>query len=170
MIIGALAILVAVTWLARRALRNSVLSRLRALIPAWRFFDRAALPPHLLIRWAAPDASLGAWAPLDGGPRGVASWAFAPRANLFLAYGAALNQLVAEVRELELANPAPSDVVEADPAIVGRVSYALVSRIARAHVPAAVRTRPGARYQWKLVVPGVAPADDENLLSPELSA
>ena len=169
-ILGALAILVAVTWLARRALGHSVLSRLRALLPAWRFFDRAAAPPYLLLRWAAPGTGLGDWAPLDGGPRGAASWAFAPQANLFLAYHAAIEQLVAEVRELELADPAGPDAVETDPAIVQRVSYALVSRIARAHVPAAVRTLPGTRFQWKLVVPGEAAADDESLLSQELAA
>lgn len=165
-VLAALVVLVVATLLARRAVGHPVLSRLRALVPAWRFFDRAAPSPYLLVRWAPPGTAFGAWRPLDGGPRGAASWLFAPRGNLFLAYQAAIEQLVAEVAEIELAASAGVDEIETDPAITGRVSYALVSRIARAHIP---RAQPGVRFQWKLVVPGDA-APAESLVSVELAA
>lgn len=167
MIVGVLVVLAVATVLARRVVHHPVLSRLRVLVPAWRFFDRAAAAPYLLVRWAAPGGQLGAWMPLDGGPRGATSWAFSPHGNLFLAYQSVIEQLVAEVAEVDIAAPAADDV-ETDPAITGRLSYALVSAIARAHLPPPLRGQPGARLQWKLVVPGEHGAD--NLVSVELAA
>jgi len=168
--VGALVLLVVVTLIARRSIGHPAVSRLRALLPAWRFFDRAAPSPYLLCRWAVLGADLGVWSRIDGGPRGAASWAFAPRANLWLAYHAAIEQLVAELGELELAAPPGPDAIDTDPAVVGRVSYALVSRIARAYLPAAVRGAPGAVFQWKLIVPGDAPDRGDSLVSVELAA
>jgi hypothetical protein len=167
MVLGAVAIVVVVTWLARRVVATPGLSRFRALVPAWRFFDRAQPSPYLLIRWAAPSSGFGPWATIDDGPRGRASWLFAPEANLHLACQSAIEQLVAELGELDLADPVGPDVAETDPAIVERVSYALVSRIARARLPAALRDQPGARLQWKLVAPS---DDDDSLVSVELAA
>lgn len=168
--LGVLAVLVAVTWLSRRTVCHPILSRLRVLLPAWRFFDRAAPSPYLLVRWAMPGASPGAWSPIDRAPREPLRWAFAPRANLLLAYHAAIEQLVAELGELALAEPAEPDAIEADPAIVNRVSYALVSRIAGAQLPDRVRGLPGAVFQWKLVVPGEVPDEVDSLVSVELAA
>jgi len=168
--LGALALLVVVTLLARRSVGHPIASRLRALLPAWRLFDRAAPSPYLLYRWATPGTGVGAWSPIDSGPRGAASCVFAPRANLFLAYHAAIEQLVAELGELELAAPAGPDAIDTDPVVVHRASYHLVSRIARAYLPAAVRQAPGAVFQWKLVVPGDAPDHSDSLVSVELAA
>jgi len=167
-IAGVLVVLVVATLLARRVVNHPALSRLRVLVPAWRFFDRAAASPYLLVRWAPPGAGLGAWAPLQAGRRGAASGLFAPHGNLFLAYQAAIEQLVAEVAEVELAATAAGDEIETDPAITGRVSYALVGRIARAHIPEVLRGQPGVRVQWKLVVPGEE--GPESLVSLELAA
>lgn len=169
MLVWALAILVVVTWLVRRTAGHPGLTRLRSLVPAWRFFDRAAPVPSLWIRWAAPGGGFGPWSISDDGPRGALSWAFAPRANLVLAYHAALDQLVTEIAELELAAPAGPGEIETDPAIVDRASYEIVSRIARGYVPAAVRAQPGARLQWKLVVPCID-EPPETLVSIELAA
>lgn len=167
-VVAALAILVVVSLLARRAVGDPVLSRLRALLPAWRLFDRAAPSPVLLIRWSR-GRGFTAWSPLDPAPerrpRDAARWAFAPRANLALACQSAIEQLVAELAELDL----PDGAADTDPAIVERTSYALVGRIARAHLPAGVRGQPGARFQWKLVVPASAGAGD-SLESVELAA
>jgi hypothetical protein len=168
-----LAVLVVATLLGRREVAGGALQRLRALIPAWRFFDRATAAPYLLIRCAAPGERLGDWTPIDPGPRGGASWAFAPRANLALAYQAAIEQLVAELGEIEIAAPSAADEIETDPAIVNRVSYELVSRIARGHVPAALRGVAGAMFQWKVVVPagpGSVDEPDDALVSLELAA
>jgi hypothetical protein len=172
-VVGVLAVLVVVAWFARRTVGHPVLSRLRALVPAWRFFDRVRPSPYLVIRWAAPGAALGAWVRIDGGPREARSWAFAPRANLRLAHHAAVEQLVAELADVEVADreaAADPDTADTDPAIVDRVSYRLVSRIARTHVPAALRDRPGARFQWKLTAPGDTPDQAESLVSGELAA
>jgi hypothetical protein len=172
-VVGVLAVLVVVTWLARRTVGHPVLSRLRALVPAWRFFDRVRPSPYLLIRWADPGAALGAWSPIHGGPREAMRWAFAPRANLWLAHHAAIEQLVAELADVEVPDREPAadpEAADTDPAIVDRVSYQLVSRIARSHVPAALRDRPGARFQWKLTVPGDPPDQAESLVSVELAA
>ena len=165
-VLAVLAVLVIATVMERRGVDGSLLSRLRALFPAWRFFDRATAGPCLLIRHAAPGERLGAWSPIDAGPRGRASWAFAPHANLALAYQAAIEQLATELGEIEIAAPSAADEIETDPAIVNRVSYELVSRIARRHVPAGLRGVAGAVFQWKLVVPG---EPDDALVSLELA-
>ena len=156
---AALAVLAIVTWLGRRAVGSPVLGRLRALFPAWRFFDRAVASPRLMIRYGAP---LGPWHGLEAlAPRSrrATRWAFAAADNLALAYQAAVEQLVAELGELELeaevelprGEPAP----ERDPRVTGLVSYALVTRIARAVAPA-------GPLQWKVVVPG----GEDDLISP----
>lgn len=163
----ALAVVVAVTLLARRTVTSSALGRFRALFPAWRFFDRAAASPELRVRFASGDGELGAWAAIEHPPRRRAlGWLFAPERNLALACHAAVEQLVAELGELTLeatGDDAASGAIEADPAVVGLVSYELVTRIARAHVPT------GARFQWKLVVPGDS-APEDYLLSPVVAA
>lgn len=158
MSLAVLAVLVVVTLLGRRAVASPILGRLRALFPSWRFFDRALASPELLVRFGAADA-LGAWTAIDqlAAPPGLGRWAFAPSSNLALAYHAVVEQLVAELGELELEDTGAAGTVERDPQVVDRVSYELVTRVARAHVPA------GAQFQWKIRVPG-EPAD--YLLSP----
>jgi hypothetical protein len=126
--------------LGRATIKHPALARLRVLLPAWRFFDRATRSPRLLVRSVS-----GEWRGLDeiAGPRQARSGLFAPQANMFLAYQAAVDQLVAELGELDLDES--DDVVERDPRITGLVSYRLVARIAAEHADGA--------HEWKIIVP-----------------
>jgi hypothetical protein len=130
-----------------------VWSRLRALLPSWRFFDRVTAPPALLIRIAAPDGELGAWHPAAFAREPVAlRWLIAPRHNLALAYHAVVERLVLELGELDLAETDEavdqrSGLIERDPAVTGLVSYQLVARIA-------AEAARGASHQWKITVGG----------------
>ncbi|MCE9573541.1 MAG: hypothetical protein K8W52_10320 [Deltaproteobacteria bacterium] len=161
----ALAVVIVVALQARRAVNSVALSRFRALFPAWRFFDRATASPALLVRFASGDGELGAWAAIDRAPHHRAlGWLIAPERNLALAYQAAVEQLVTELGELETTDgDAADDAIDTDPAVVGLVSYELVTRIARAHVPAR------ARFQWKVIVPG-EPTPHDYLQSPVIAA
>ena len=168
MSLAVLALLVVVTLLARRTVASPVLGRLRALLPSWRFFDRAVASPQLWVRLAERTA----WVPVVPDARPAMGWAFAPLANLALAYQALVDQLVAELGELELeaesagdgeADPAAPLAVETDPRVVDLVSYEVVTRLARAYVVPA-----GHRFQWKITVPG-DPAPVDYLLSPVLT-
>jgi len=180
-VLTALAIAVVASLLARTAAARPGFGWLVTVFPAWRFFDRVAASPTLLVRFAIADGALGPWCPLDAlrdrtpiGPAGFVSrdrpglaWAFAPVANLRLAYHAAVTRFVQELDDLpaeavpELA-PGEELAIETDPAVLGLTSYALVCRIARAHAPA------GAHVQWKIVVPG-DPAPVDCVLSPVLA-
>lgn len=150
---AALAMLAVVTLLGRRAVGGTWLGRLRALFPAWRFFDRAVGSPRLLIRYGAPGAPLGPWTALDvlaPHSRRATRWAFAAADNLALAYQAAVEQLVAELGALDLED----DASDHDPRVTGLVGYALVTRIARGQAPS------DACVQWKIIVPdGERPSD-----------
>jgi hypothetical protein len=143
-----------------------VLARLRVLVPAWRLFDRATASPRLFVRSAAPHHALSGWTAIHAAPRGWASWAFAPAGNLALAYHSVVEQLVAALGEL---GEVSSDTA---PAVTGLVEYDLVSAIARAHIPAALRDQAGARFQWKVMVPDDSGDGDavDYLVSPELAA
>ncbi len=142
----ALALVIAVSLRARRPVQSMLISRLRVLLPAWRFFDRPTSAPVLAVR-----AGGGPWIGIGAAARGPLSWAIAPAGNLALAYHGVVEQLVAEVSELDAA------LAHDAPVIVALVSYELVTRIAREHVPA------GAAWQWRIQV------DDEDfLVSPEL--
>lgn len=163
----ALAIVAVVTVLARVMVRYPGLARLRALFPSWRFFDRATTSPQLQRRIADAAGELGPWAPIDVGPRPTGSWAFAPTANLALAYQNAVDHLVQELAELPIddAADAPAEgasAIETDPRVTTLVSYELVTRIARAGLP------PGRQVQWKIVVPDVGGATDY-LVSPVIA-
>lgn len=167
MSLAALALLAVVTLLARRTVASPVLGRLRALWPSWRFFDRAVASPVLWIRLAGDGDRDAAWRPIARPARPWTRWAFAPAGNLALAYQAIVEQLVAELGELELegasaADPAAPLAVETDAQVVGLVSYELVTRVARAYVP------PGRRFQWKITVPG-DPAPADYVLSPVIA-
>jgi hypothetical protein len=131
---------------------SPVLQRLRALLPSWRFFDRASVPPRLYVR--AVD---GEWQAIEAPRRRAWSWAFSPAGNLALAEQSTVEHLVAEVDELD-----PGLDHDA-PAITGLVSYELVTRIARAHAPAV------GSCQWKIVVDREGEVSDY-LVSPELAA
>jgi hypothetical protein len=126
-----------------------LIDRFRVLLPSWRFFDRAVASPQLYIAEAG-----GAWQPLVAPRRRWFNWAFAPAANLVLAYRAVIDQLVAEISALDPETP------DDDPAITGAVSYELVTRIARERVAA------GTRYRWKIATP----EDPEFVQSAELTA
>lgn len=174
-----LAALAVAPLLARRAVPGAALARLRALIPAWRFFDRAVGSPQLQVRVAIDGGAgaLGAWrsiAELGARSPGWSRWAFAAADNLALAYQTAVDQLVAELGELDLEDDGDDDgdapgalAPERDPRVLSLASYQLVTRIARAHAP------PRARLQWKIVVPsGEAgeTSEADYLLSPVLAA
>ena len=92
--------------------------KLRALLPSWRFFDRAVESPQLWIR-IGDD-----WTAMPVPPRRWWSWAFAPAGNLALAYQSTVEQLVAQVDELD------ESTDHDDPKIVGLVEYELVAAIA----------------------------------------
>jgi hypothetical protein len=113
-----------------------LIDRFRVLVPSWRFFDRAIASPQLFVAEVG-----GTWQPLAAPPRRWFNWAFAPAANLVLAYRAAVDHLVAEISALDPETP------DDDPAITGSVSYELVTRIARTHVA------PGTRFRWKIATP-----------------
>jgi len=127
------------------------MSWLRALVPSWRLFDRPVLPPELHVRAAG-----GAWTIIGPAPRRWWSWAIAPAGNLRLAYQASVDQLVAEVDDLDPALDHDA------PAITGLASYARVVAIAQLHAPA-------GPWQWKIVVHRDDEASDY-LVSPELAA
>ena len=174
--IAALAVLTVATMLARRSVESPVVARLRALFPSWRFFDRVTESPRLLVRTGAPGARLGPWTPIEGARRDPLRFVFAPASNLALAYHAVVEHLVGELGELELPDAAPAPIQDGDelgietaPEVTNLVSYELVTRIARAHVPSTLRGVPGARLQWKVIVPG-QPAPKDYLVSPELPA
>ena len=125
------------------------MSKLRVLLPSWRFFDRAVLQPQLYVRAVGQP-----WRAIAVPRRGLLGWAFAPEHNLALAYQSTVEQLVAEISELDPETPDDA------PAITGTVAYELVTRIAREHAP------PGAAFQWMIATP-----DDASFVtSPELAA
>jgi hypothetical protein len=111
--------------------------RLRALLPSWRFFDRAVAAPELLVRIAD-----GPWQPLPVPRRRLWSWAFAPAGNLALAYQSTVEQLVAQIDELD------DSTDHDDPKITSLVGWVLVNDIAR-EAP-----RDAPRWQWKIVRDG----------------
>jgi hypothetical protein len=137
----------AVAYHSRNAVR--LIDRFRVLLPSWRFFDRAVASPQLYVAEAG-----GTWRPLVAPPRRWFNWAFAPAANLVLAYRAVVDQLVAEISALDPETP------DDDPAITGSVSYELVTRIARDRVAV------GTRYRWKIATPD----DPDFVQSAELMA
>ena len=114
----------------------------RALLPSWRFFDRAVASPQLFVRIAD-----GEWRAFDPGPRPSLTPLFAPSANLHLAYASIVERFVQELGELDLEGTPPADGIERDPRVLQLVSYELVTRIARTVVP------PATSFQWKIVVP-----------------
>jgi hypothetical protein len=123
----------------------------RAFFPSWRFFDDVGLVPLLLVRVGPGDGALGPWQPCLGKAR--RRWhavLLNPEANLLLAYGSLLAQLVSDVEEL-----ADGDDVEA------LVSYQLAHRLVRTQPLAA-----GDHYQFKIAVvaPGAEAAEEDDLL------
>ena len=165
-----LVIVAIVAVVGRYAAARPLLGRLRAVVPAWRFFDRATTSPALLVRFAADTGELGAWSSIHEARRPHRlRWLFAPHDNLALAYQSVVDQLVAELGELDVEESpdgrAGELAAETDPAVVGLVSYELVTRIARVHVPG------GVRFQWKIVVAGEVAANvDEDYVMSEVFA
>lgn len=114
-------------------------------MPSWRFFDRAVASPQLLVRIGA-----GPWQPLEFPRRHWWSWAFAPAANLALAYQSTVEQLVAQVDGLD------ESTDHDDPKITSLVGWTLVDAIAREVSGVA---------QWKIVRDG-----EDYLLGPAVRA
>lgn len=110
-------------------------AHLRALVPSWRFFDRADAPPTLWLARAEGD-----WELVRAPARSLLiGWVFAPRANLALAYQMAVDRLVADVSDLD--PELPDDA----PAITQLASYAMVTAIARE------LCAPATVFRWKIV-------------------
>lgn len=130
---------------SRRPLGGRGALFLRAVIPSWRFFDEVAPLPRLAFRAALPGADLGAFQPLSvlevaPGPHPLL---LAPLGNLRLAYHALLEQLVADLADLEVPDGEQAERL---------VSYELVTQLVRTHLPAPLATTPGARFQLKVAL------------------
>src|SRR5207253_735370 len=91
----AVVIAFAIVVVAARFARH--LTPVRALFPSWRFFDRAVLSARLYVRVGPSVDAMQAWAPAEIGPRSAAAFAFAPAANLALAYQSAVDRLIVEL-------------------------------------------------------------------------
>ena len=142
-----IAVLLALALVLVAARFSRHLTPVRALFPSWRFFDRAVRSPQLYVRVGASADRLSAWAPIELGRRSVVAFAFAPAANLALAYQSSIDRLVVELCDLPL-DEAECEV-ESDPRVTELASYRIVDRIARALAPCA------AFVQWKILVPEV---------------
>jgi hypothetical protein len=126
-------------------------SLLRALVPAWRFFDHASSSPELWYRVERGMCDWSSWQPV---PRPSVARARSPLAllhnpheNLGLAYVSLLERLVQDLSELE---------EERDPPPEQLVSYELVLNLVRATLgPPGAR---GMRFQFKLTLTDEAEA------------
>lgn len=96
----------------------------------------------------------GPWQPLPVPRRRWWSWAFAPAGNLALAYQATVEQLVAQIDELD------DSTDHDDPKITGLVGWALVNEIVREGAREGARDR---ELRWKIVRDGA-----DYLLGPEI--
>lgn len=143
--VSAAAVVIALTIVVVAARFGRQLTPVRALFPSWRFFDRAVASPRLYVRVGASPDQLAAWIPAEIGSRATGAFAFAPAANLALAYQSAIDRLIVELADIDLDETASE--IETDPRVTALVSYRLVDRIAHAHAPR------GAYVQWKIVVP-----------------
>jgi hypothetical protein len=102
-------------------------------LPSWRFFDRAIASPELLVRVGDEP-----WRSLVLPRRRFWSWAFAPAGNLALAYQSTVEQLVAQVDELD------DSTDHDDPKVTSLVGWMLVNAIAH----------DAGASQWKIVRDG----------------
>jgi hypothetical protein len=151
-LIGYLAVLVAVALMRAVPVRSRAVQRLRAFFPSWRFFDDVGHVPLLLVRTGPSEDALGRWQRgLGTAPRRWNAIVLNPEANLQLAYGSLLSQLVADIEEM----PESDDVEEL-------VSYQLTHRLVRARHP----MPGGIYYQFRvaLVTPAAEPTDDDDIL------
>ncbi len=89
-IVLVVAVLAALT--ARRSLGGGLLGRLRALLPAWRFFDAIEPTPRLCVRVIRPGDSPGRW--IDVMPKPKGGFFLASDRNLVLAMYALVERLV----------------------------------------------------------------------------
>jgi hypothetical protein len=120
------------------------LATLKVLLPSWRFFDDAAGSPTLWVRCAASGEELGPWrTPSRSVSRGPGSLFVNARGNLALAHHSLLEHLLSDVADLDerLEASAAAATVEQ------LVSYRLVTRLAKAQLPA-----DAVRFQFKLTV------------------
>jgi hypothetical protein len=97
-VLGALALVVAVTVAPRLEVRSPVVAMVRVLVPSWRFFDTVGEHPQLLARSVGADGTGGPWRPVLEPP--TRSWwnvAWHPQGNLSLARHSLLDRLLADV-------------------------------------------------------------------------
>jgi hypothetical protein len=125
---------------------------LRAFFPSWRFFEDVGDALTLEMRVGPDEATLGPWQPAWSRPRRRARMLLvASEVNLLLACGSLLQQLHAELAEVDPAHPER---------LTTTVPYRLVRDLVR-HRLRAVGTAPGSWYQWKLhAKPPDGPGED----------
>jgi hypothetical protein len=120
----------------------------RALLPAWRFFDEIEPAPRLSVRMGAAAEALGAWetAKPAGPSNGIISLLFRPAGNLALASHALLEQLLDDVAAPDMSAERVEQLV----------SYKLVTRLARAQLPA----HASGCYQFRLTLEHTASVEE----------
>ena len=153
-LVGYFALLIVVSLVRAVPVKSPAIQRLRAFFPSWKFFDDVGAVPVLLVRAGDREDALGPWQPCLGtAPRRWRALFLNAEANLLLAYGSLLTQLVADVEEL----PDDADVCEL-------VSYQLTHHLVRARRP------PGDLYQFKvcLVAPGAERGPDDDMVVSEV--
>jgi hypothetical protein len=123
------------------AVPSRAVQLLRALFPSWRFFEDVGDVLLLELRFGPSDEALGPWQPALPCPRRrLAMLLVGSDVNFGLACGSLLQQLGAELGELDPAHPER---------LTATAPYQLVHDLVRF----CLRRRgvaPGSRYQWRL--------------------
>lgn len=137
LVLGAVALVVAVTVAPRLELRSPAMAMVRVLVPSWRFFDTVGEHPQLLARTVDAHGGPGPWRPVLA-PPARAWWnvAWHPQGNLSLARHSLLDRLLADVARDP--DEPPGDLV----------TYRLVLDQVRFAAPDA------AALQFRLIGPG----------------
>lgn len=156
-LVGILTVLSVIAQRPRATMRGGLARSLRALLPAWRFFDHVADAPCLSYRLVRADGQSDAWRPLPlpVRSRSLASLLLSPAGNLRLAYHTLVAQLLSDLTEL----PENDDL-----AAERLVSYQLTENLVRAQLPEHERTA-GARFQFKIHGRDRQGAEEDFLLS-----
>jgi hypothetical protein len=125
---------------------------LRAFVPSWRFFEDVGDALTLEMRVGADEATLGPWQPAWARPRRRARMLLVgSEVNLLLAWSSLLQQLHAELAEVDPAHPER---------LTATAPYRLVRDLVRYRLRAGGAAA-GACYQWKLhATPPDGPGED----------
>ena len=138
LVLGALALVVAVTVAPRLEVRSPAVAMVRVLVPSWRFFDTVGEHPQLLARSVGAEGEAGPWRPVLPPP--TRAWwnvAWHPQGNLSLARHSLLDRLLADVAR------------DPDEPPVDLVTYRLVLDQVRFAAPVGA-----AALQFRLIGPG----------------